>query len=381
VALALLIAASMLVHSEIDRRNWVERQLESAEQRYHQLFEWNPLAAWVYDRHSLAVLDVNATALSRYGYSRGEFLALKITDIRPCEEIPAVMESARHVTEHATTSGPWKHRTKSGALLDVEISSYPVVFDGKQARLVVALDVTERRQSENELLRRSAELETANRELEAFSYSVSHDLRAPLRAIDGFSQALLEDCAPHLDELGRNYLSRVRAATQGMGLLIDDLLNLSQVSRSEMRREQVDMSHVAQAVAGELRTSEPSRKVEFLISPALYAQGDARLARIVLENLFGNSWKFSSKREDAVIAFGARSEGESKTFFVRDNGVGFDQAHANRLFAPFQRLHGMNEFPGTGIGLAIVQRIVQRHGGKVWAKGAVNAGATVYFTL
>jgi light-regulated signal transduction histidine kinase (bacteriophytochrome) len=166
-----------------------------------------------------------------------------------------------------------------------------------------------------------------------------------------------------------------------MGLLIDDLLNLSQVSRSEMRREQVDMSHVAQAVAEELQTSEPSRKVEFLISPALYAQGDARFVRIVLENLFGNSWKFSSKREAAVIEFGARSEGESRAFFVRDNGVGFDQAHANRLFAPFQRLHGMNEFPGTGIGLAIVQRIVQRHGGKVWAKGAVNAGATIYFTL
>jgi light-regulated signal transduction histidine kinase (bacteriophytochrome) len=231
------------------------------------------------------------------------------------------------------------------------------------------------------------QLEAANNELEAFSYSVSHDLRSPLRSIDGFSQALLEDYRDCLDETGKGYLERVRAATQRMGQLIDDLLHLSRVTRSELCRQPVDLSAMAHRITDELHRREPERPVEFVIAEGLAVEGDRRLLQVALENLLGNAWKYSSKRARARVEFGVSelrapgANGELPAYFVRDNGVGFDQAYVHKLFGAFQRLHGMNEFPGTGIGLATVQRIVRRHGGEAWAEGAVDQGATIYFTL
>ncbi|HUB07205.1 MAG TPA: response regulator [Myxococcales bacterium] len=226
------------------------------------------------------------------------------------------------------------------------------------------------------------ELERKNRELEAFSYSVSHDLRAPLRSIDGFGRALVEDCADRLDERGRHHLDRIRAATQRMGELIDDLLALSRVSRSELRREPVKLSDVARSVMEELRRKEPERSATVELQDGLLVEADLRLVRILLENLLGNAWKFTAKKASPRIELGARVEfpGEPH-FFVRDNGAGFDMAYAGKLFSPFQRLHSDKEFPGTGIGLATVQRIVDRHGGRVWAEGAVGRGAAIFFTL
>lgn len=228
------------------------------------------------------------------------------------------------------------------------------------------------------------ELEATNRELEAFSYSVSHDLRAPLRSIDGFSQILLEDYTDVLDEEGANYLGRVRAASQRMGQLIDDLLVLSRMTRTSLRREIVDLSALAQSVADELRERDPNREVEFSIAGGLSGSGDARLLRVTLENLLGNAWKFTSGKEGARIEFGAMQREGSPGFpayFVRDNGAGFDMAYAGKLFGAFQRLHSPEEFEGTGIGLATVQRVIRRHGGAVWAEGEVGRGATFYFTL
>ena len=228
----------------------------------------------------------------------------------------------------------------------------------------------------------SRDLEDANRELEAFSYSVSHDLRAPLRSIEGFSQILLEDYAEKLDEEGQNYLGRVRAASRRMALLIDDLLDLSRVSRSPLRRELVDLSAQAREITAELAKSQPEREAEFVIADGLTANGDARLLSLALENLLGNAWKFTSREERARIEFGSTTlEGRERVYFVRDNGVGFDEAYAGKLFGAFQRLHGPEEFEGTGIGLATVQRIVRRHGGRVWAEGEVGKGATFFFTL
>ncbi len=228
---------------------------------------------------------------------------------------------------------------------------------------------------------RTVELAAVNKELESFSYSVSHDLRAPLRSIDGFSQALLEDCADKLNEQGRDHIQRVRSAAQRMGELIDDLLNLSQVTRAEMRRSAVDLSALANAVVAELRQTQPGRQVEFVIAEGLTVKGDAVLLRTVLENLLGNAWKFTGKKSAARIEFGVtRNEGKP-AYFVRDDGVGFDMTYVDKLFAPFQRLHSVGDFPGTGIGLATVQRIVYRHGGRVWAEGEVGKGATFYFTL
>jgi signal transduction histidine kinase len=228
---------------------------------------------------------------------------------------------------------------------------------------------------------RTAQLEAVNKELEAFSYSVSHDLRAPLRSIDGFSQALLEDYGDKLDPQGQDDLRRVRAATQRMAQLIDDMLNLSRVTRDEMCREELDLSALVRTIAIELRTAEPERQTDFAIADDIKANADARLLRILLENLLGNAWKFTGKRQEAKIEFGVDRSNGNPVYFVRDDGAGFDMAYAGKLFGAFQRLHAMTEFKGTGIGLATVQRIAARHGGRVWAESKVEQGATFYFTL
>jgi signal transduction histidine kinase len=240
---------------------------------------------------------------------------------------------------------------------------------------------TARTDLERRVQERTTQLASANKELEAFSYSVSHDLRAPLRSIDGFSQALLEDYGDRLDEAGREDLNRVRSATQRMSVLIDDMLNLSRVTRSEMRKEQVDLSSLARAVVNELKEEEPNRKVEAVIADGLTAEGDSQLLQVVMQNLLSNAWKYTSAHPCARIEFGRHQNGGRPSYFVRDDGAGFDPAYANRLFGAFQRLHGVKEFPGTGVGLATVQRIIHRHGGEIWAEGAVEKGATFYFTL
>jgi signal transduction histidine kinase len=234
---------------------------------------------------------------------------------------------------------------------------------------------------EQRVQQRTEALNASNQELEAFCYSVSHDLRSPLRSIDGFSQALLEDLGGSLDETSADYLVRIRAATQRMGTLIDDLLNLSRITRTELTLKQVDLSALARAIVADHATAQPSRAVVSVIGEGFEATGDPRLLRQVLENLIGNAWKFTSKVPEARIEFGASTSGEETIYFVKDNGAGFDPAYAGRLFGVFQRLHAMTEFPGTGVGLAIVDRIVKRHGGRVWADSIVGRGATFYFTL
>ena len=232
-----------------------------------------------------------------------------------------------------------------------------------------------------DLARRLIELEAANRELEAFSYSVSHDLRAPLTVVQGFGEALLEECAPALGGQGTHYAERIQAGCGRMAELIDDLLKLAHVTRAEMSRRTVDLSQMAREIAAELRESQPDRQAEFLIVHGLVAEGDAPLLRILLEHLLGNAWKFTSGHPAARIEFGAAEAEGGRAYRVRDDGVGFDMAYADKLFAPFQRFHAQDEFPGTGIGLATVRRIVHRHGGRVWAEAAPERGATFYFTL
>jgi signal transduction histidine kinase len=242
---------------------------------------------------------------------------------------------------------------------------------------IVKREIRERRRAEADTAAALSASEALNQELEAFSYSVSHDLRSPLRAIDGFSLAVLEDSADKLDADGKGHLERVRAATQRMGRLIDDLLELSRVARAPMRLEPVDLSALTATVVAELREAEPARDVAVTIAPSLATRGDPRLVRVLLDNLLGNAFKFTGKRERATIEIGAKAG----AFFVRDNGAGFDPAYAEKLFGAFQRLHDARDFAGTGIGLATVQRIVRRHGGRVWATGEPDKGATFSFTL
>jgi PAS domain S-box-containing protein len=262
--------------------------------------------------------------------------------------------------------------------------------DGKQiiATIAQGQDITERIIAEekvnnlNEILkRRASEAEVANKELEAFSYSVSHDLRAPLRSMEGFSQALLEDCSELLSDAGKDYLKRIQSSAELMAQLIDDMLRLSRITRADMTLDKVNLSEIAQSVSTKIKSNFPKRKIIFMITPGLTARADKNLLSIALENLFENAVKFTGKVPRAIIEFGITEKDGQKAYFVRDKGVGFDMTYANKLFKPFQRLHTVAEFPGNGIGLASVQRIIQRHGGQVWAEGKVGEGAAFYFTL
>jgi light-regulated signal transduction histidine kinase (bacteriophytochrome) len=230
-----------------------------------------------------------------------------------------------------------------------------------------------------ELVQLTLEMQAANRELEAFSYSVTHDLRTPLQSILGFSELLLGDFSNHLDTQSKHYVQRVRAGCLRMAQIIDDMLKLARVTQSEIRKERVDLTALAKSIASTLALTQPQRRVKFAIADGMVATGDAGLLRAVLENLLGNAWKFTGKKSQPFIEFGCN--GPPPIYFVRDNGTGFDMADVDKLFVAFQRLHTFNDFPGTGIGLATVQRIIQRHGGRIWAEAVVGQGATFYFTL
>jgi PAS domain S-box-containing protein len=339
------------------------------------------------------VVYFNKSAERIFGYTAEEILDQPLTRLMP----PRFHEAHEQGLKRFITGGVSRviGRTvelagarKNGEEFPVELSLSTWKMDEKIFFTGLLRDITQRRQAEEriqqlnrDLQQRAAELEVINRELESFSYSVSHDLRAPLRSIDGFSQALFEDYPDRLDDQGRHYLARVRASTQRMAELIDDLLQLSRVTRAEMRRERVDLSALADSVVTDLRRTEPRRRVEVAIQPGLAAEGDPKLLHVVLQNLLSNAWKFTARTAHPRIEIGMQNQGGDRVFYVRDNGVGFDAAYAGKLFVPFQRLHTEGEFPGTGIGLATVQRIVHRHGGRVWAEGAVNQGATFYFAL
>ncbi|MGE0873009.1 MAG: ATP-binding protein, partial [Kofleriaceae bacterium] len=285
---------------------------------------------------------------------------------------------------------PLIHDARTLGMIELAIAGAPnertlTLLNRVRSALGIAFEVAESRQEAQMLLvetqRQALAAETANKELEAFSYSVSHDLRAPLRGIDGFSQALVEDEAPNLTDRGKDYLRRIRAAAQRMAELIDDLLQLSRVSRSDFKKERVDLSALVGTVLGELQRADPERKVELIIQRNVFAIADARLIRITLENLLGNAWKFTSKAAQARIEFGSFEKEDEQVYFVRDNGAGFDMQYVQRLFGAFQRLHTDKEFPGTGIGLATVQRVVHRHGGKIWVEAEIGKGAMFQFTL
>jgi PAS domain S-box-containing protein len=263
---------------------------------------------------------------------------------------------------------------------------------GEPTRLVgVAIDITALKRAQKEVLRlnseleqrvgeRTGQLEAINKELEAFSYSVSHDLRAPLRSVRGFCQVLLDRYSTKLDARGCEFLRRAAESSRRMDTLIEDLLQLSRISRAELRPRGVNLSALAESIVAELRQAEPQRHVNLAITPGLHALGEERLLRVVLENLLRNAWKFTAHQPEARIEFGHLS-GPPSAFFVRDNGAGFDMKYADRLFGVFQRLHSATEFPGTGVGLATVQRILNRHGGRAWAEGIPQQGAIFYFTL
>jgi PAS domain S-box-containing protein len=505
---------AVVTFTDITEGKRAEEMLRSSEQRYRSLFESNPNPMWIYDCETLSFLAVNEAAVRHYGFSHEEFRAMTIKDVRPPEDIPALMDDIGKTTTPLGKAGEWRHRKKNGDLIDVEIVSHQVTWEERPARLVlinditernraqkvraelaaiiessedaiisktldgiitswnrgaeklfgyaekevigkpmlilfppdrvpeekeilsrlnraekvdhfetvritkdgksidvsvtispilderghiigvstIARDITERKRAEREIRElnleleervksRTAELETANKELEAFSYSISHDLRAPLRAVDGFSQAVIEDYGAQLPEEGRNYLNTIREGAQRMGVLIDDLLTFSRLSRLPLNSQPVNTKRLVADALEDLHPQESGRKIDIRLGELPPCTGDPALLKQVWVNLLSNALKYTRKRDEAVVEIGSKKENGHYVYFVSDNGTGFDMQYANKLFGVFQRLHRQDEFEGTGVGLAIVQRVVNRHDGRVWAQAEPDKGATFYFNL
>lgn len=343
------------------------------------------------------IIRVNQRFCQITGYRADELLTMRSQDITHPDDIAADTASMERICsgEVDVCSLQKRYIRKDGDVVWTEVNR-AVVRDAIGAPVVivsVVRDITAQLRAEAEVRaltaalesrvkERTADLERANQNLEAFTFSVSHDLRAPLRAMSGFSQALVEDYGELLDQTGRGYTANIQAASEHMATLIDDLLHLSRVARAEMNVGPVDLSAEVAAIIAELRARDPGREIRFAIQDGVRVVADRVLIRTVLQNLIENAWKFTSKRDDALIEFGTTSAEDAGTCcFVRDNGAGFDPAYADRLFEPFQRLHTTREFPGTGVGLASAAGIIQRHRGRIWAQGAVGSGATFYFTL
>lgn len=336
------------VANDVTERKQIEEQIVESEKRYRLMFESNPMPMWVYDLETLKFLAVNDAAIRHYGYKREEFLSMTLRDLRLPEDIPAMLAGVAASKSKIGSPAIRRHLKKDGTLIDVEVISHGLLFGGRLARLVLANDITERKRAEGIILElnatlekkvaeRTTELLAVNKELEAFSYSVSHDLRAPLRAMDGFSLALLEDYEDKLDEDGKNYLQRVRSGSQNMARLIDDLLELSQMSRGELQRENVNLSKIVSEITDGLQEFEPKSAVSLKIESDVWAFADERLMRAALENLLNNAWKFTSKKENAEILFGQKTENGETIYFVSDNGAGFDMTYSGKLFGAFQR--------------------------------------------
>lgn len=394
----LFVIGSALLIFELVRRALqnvysAQTRLQESERRYRELFESNPHPMWVYDLDSLAFLAVNDAAVVHYGYSRAEFLGMTIKDIRPAEEITALLSNVLQVQGGLDLAGVWTHRKKDGQLIAVDIRSHAMRFNGHRAELVLAHDVTEQRRADekirqlNESLEqrvreRTAQLEAANRELEAFSYLVSHDLKAPLRGIDGYSRLLEENYQNRLDEDGLQVLGNIRRATAMMQILIEDLLTYSNVNRHAMRHVPIDLSSwINEATLEYLRELQAlgGNLCNRIHNQVVHA--DPVGLGVAVRNLLDNAIKFSRDVPQPLVEVGAHNEKDKVILWVRDNGIGFDMRFHDRIFDIFQRLHRTEDFQGTGIGLALVRKVMQRMGGRVWAESSPGKGATFYLEL
>jgi len=377
----------------------IHELLRESEERYKVLFEAAPIAINISQGTEIAY--ANPSYLHMFGFSNlDELKALEPLELCAPQSRPYILENIQRRAQNLSVPDHYEADClrKDGSQFSALLYLTRAMFADGLATIAFVLDITDRTRVEKEIHQlnleleqrvreRTAQLEASNRELEAFSYSVSHDLRAPLRALSGFSEILSEEYGGFLDDDGNRYLMHIREASEKMKELIDALLELSRLSRKEIDIRQVDLGEIAHDILTEFKEGSPQRKVEVIIDEGLTVQGDYALLRIVMQNLLDNAWKFTLKCAQPKIEVGVLQQAgkdnsaPEKVFFVRDNGAGFDMAFANKLFAPFQRLHNVSEFPGTGVGLSTVQRIINRHGGKIWVEAAIDHGASFFFTL
>lgn len=397
-AFLVLCGIIALLVTMLRQRTLLERRLRTSEQEYRQLVQNANSIILRFDTTG-NITYVNEFAESFFGYKSSELVGKNVLGTITPERESTGRDLAAMIVEICGNPDSYTHNVNENILCNgdrvwISWANKPLADERGNLREILSIgnDITHLKEAQEEILRlnvaleervreRTAQLETSNRELESFCYSVSHDLRAPLRHINSYSRILLEDYLQLLDEQGQNFLCRLQAASDRMGLLIDDLLELSRVSRVEMECERVDLTELAKGVIEDLREGNEGRDVEVRILEGMTAWGDRRLLLLVFQNLIGNAWKYSSKRERAVIEVDVENRNGGEVFRVRDNGVGFDMAFADKLFGAFQRLHSPAEFEGTGIGLATVQRIVHRHGGEIWAEAEPDVGATFFFTI
>ncbi len=388
-----------LQHTNENLRREIEVNLKTvaalrrSERNYRRIIDTANEGIWMFDPGGNTV-SVNAKMAGLLGYEPKEMTGQPVTAFLFEEDAPDFLASSEHLRSGFPLHLERRLRHKDGHALHTIISATPTFDDAQryQGAFAMLTDITERKRAEAEILRLNRELEervaqrtaalaAASKEMEAFSYSVSHDLRAPLRAISGFASALEQDCAARLDDEGKRYLTLIRQGASRMARLIDDLLDLSRSSKGELAMQTVDMTALAKQVYDELRTAVPERNIQFVLGDLPPSPGDTALVRQVLANLLSNAIKYTSRKPEAVIEVTGKAGEDVNTYSVKDNGAGFDMQYSDRLFGVFQRLHTYEEFEGNGIGLAIVKRIIERHGGRLWAKGEVEKGAEFHFTL
>ena len=373
------VSGLVISFSDIDEQKKLGTALMESEVRFRVISETSPVGMGVSSLEG-TLLYTNPSFEAILGYNQNELIDKRVSDLflKPDDRLSRLkrMKNSGAVNYYET-----RLRKKDGSTIWVGISTSPLTFDGRQAILENIQDITSIKQAEENLKKYSHELELTNKDLESFSFSIQHDLRAPLRALDGFSEMVIQDYEDKLDETGKDYLQRIRNASQSMSRLIDDMARLYRTTRIKVKLGEINLSEITESILAELKAGQPERQADFIIEPGLVVNADLTLVTIFLQNILENAWKFTKKRPITQIELGVSNQKGKKAYFIKDNGTGFDMKYADMLFKPFKRLHDDEEYEGSGIGLAIAEKVIARHNGMIWAEAAINKGTTIYFTL